>query len=132
MSMNKRRKIGALLLALTLGLAGLAEPLLADCNGGGCYFEYLKQILINADGKIWFVTTTSANLTALQLADGCQLRTVWTGSPEPALYIRPDDPEYDQKYTMLLTAFTTGKSIGFAPVKDPATGWCSLDYLYIR
>ncbi len=102
------------------------------CNTGGCWGAAVTLLKINPDGKIWFTVKNSAALNNLVPSDGCVLQQIWTGQAEPSLYIRVDDPQADEKYTMLLTAFTTGTSVGFAPVKDPATGWCSLNSLYLK
>lgn len=120
-----------LILALTLVCVVVAEPVLAACNNAGCYGETLRRVSIAQDGKIWFVTETPENLDNLVPVDGCVLQNTWAGGAVPALYIPRDHPEYEHKYSMLLMAYTTGASIGFNMIKDPATGWCALGNLYV-
>ena len=116
-----------------LGLSLSAAPAVATaCNAGGCWNARPDFVRIGVDGKIWFTVENSAALNTLVPPDGCTLRTIWTGQAEPSLYIAPEDPRADELYTMLLTAFTTGSPLGFAPVKDPATGWCAVQYLYVK
>lgn len=99
------------------------------CNTGGCWSGLVKLIRIAPDGKIWFVVEGSAALNNLVPQDGCVLKSVWTGQAEPALYIRSDDARAFELYTLLLTAFTTRTAVGFGPIKDAATGWCSVNSL---
>lgn len=120
-------------LALVLSLGLTTAPANAvGCNGSGCWGGLPNLIRIDTAGRIWFTVVGSAALDNLVPADGCIVKTLWTGQVEPALYIRPEDPRADELYTMLLTAFTTGSKVGFAPIKDPLTGWCSVQYLYIK
>lgn len=118
--------------ALAAILLIASTPVSAACGPGGCWNATIDFIRIDVDGKIWFVVEDSASLNDLIPADGCTVGVMWTGEAEPALYIRKDDPEADEKYTMLLTAFLTDTPVGFSPIKDPATGTCALGYLYVR
>ncbi|MEM8964182.1 MAG: hypothetical protein AAGD38_22040 [Acidobacteriota bacterium] len=116
------------ILVLVLG----AQPALATgCNAGGCWSAAVELVKVAPDGKIWFVVNNSAALNSLVPADGCSVRSIWTGTAEPSLYIRVDDPEREQKYALLLTALTTGQAVGFGPVIDPSNNWCSVDSLSI-
>jgi len=123
-----------LICALVLGLiwAGVAEPVLATCGSGGCWSETVDEIRIAQDGKIWFLITTPATLTEVDTVESCELKTIYSGGHQPALFIPRDHPEYEHKYSMLMLAYTTGASIGFNMEIDPATGWCALGRIYVK
>lgn len=123
-------------IVIALGLALAASPIMATvCNTGACRDGLVQWIKVASDGQIWFVVDNADQLENLVPADGCNVSNVWTGAfggAQRALYIRNDDPERDEKYTMLLTAFTTGAKVGFAPIKDPASTRCALDVISVH
>ncbi len=125
-----KRMLVIAMLALT-SFAFPAEVYATLCNEVGCFGAKVRLVRVDSNQRIWFVVNDSSVLQNLNPVDGCILKNIWTGQAEPALYIRPDDPNRDEKYTMLLKAFATGTNIviGFGPVLDPATGWCSLSSL---
>lgn len=126
------KKLAAIFLLIFGLLAWPAEIYATACNSAGCFAAKVTLIKVGADGKLWFVVDNSAQLTNLVPADGCVLKNVWTGQAEPALFITTSDPDRDEKYAILLMAMATGSTIGFSPIKETASGWCSVKDLSIR
>jgi hypothetical protein len=116
---------------VVLGALLLAESAGAACNTAGCYAATIDFLKVDSAGRIWFVVADSTSLGNLVPADGCVLRQIWTGIAEYALFIRADDPDRAEKYATLLVAYTTGKVVGFSPIKETSTGWCSLKDLHV-
>jgi len=118
---------------LALSLIALPPAVYATvCVDLGCWDGKVTYLNIGQDGRIWFVVANSSQLNNLVPPDGCTVRSIWTGQAEPALFISPTDPDRDEKYALLLTAFVNDSLIGFGPVLDPATGWCAVNNLSLR
>ena len=120
------KKTFLVIAALAVSLFMLASSVHATCNAVGCWNETIKSVKTDKNGRIWLITNNSANLNNLAPADGCVVKSIWTGIAEPALYIPTNDPYRSEKYSAMLLALATGDTVGFGPVLDPATGWCAL------
>ena len=98
-------------LALTL----IAQPsAAAACNTAGCWNSQITRVWISGTGLIWFMIEDPSKLAIL---NSC---TVGVINPGPAVFIRPDDSDREQKYLLLMTAWNTGALVGFTVEPDPA------------
>ncbi len=124
----------AVAIALVISPTVIASPAAATtCNTNGCWDAKVTFIRPNSDGSIWFVVEGADALNTLTPADGCQLQSIWAGGAnEPALFVRNDDPRAERKYALLLTAFTTGAPIAFAPRIHGPSGLCSVQRIEIH
>lgn len=129
---NSRWIALAIVLVLASGLA--ASPALAtSCNSAGCFNASVEFLRIKGTGRIWIVVDNDSELGKLVPADNCVIKAqFYGGSSKSAIYVPIEDPLRDDKYAMLLTAFTTGAQVGFTVVADPQTGWCTLDQLDVQ
>ena len=129
---SRTRTVGTAVALLCFSLL-FSSPVFGGCNSISCWDLTITDIFLKTDGAIWFLTDDPDGLAQLAPPSGCTMPTQRaSGSTQTTLYIRPDDPDREAKYMMLLIAYTTGAPAQVLTALDPATGLCSLGEFRLR